>query len=66
MNMADQINPGAFRVMCDMWGVDDAIKNAKRMGLTVPDDMIQVQREKEQEVQAWWDRVAKDVLRSDR
>lgn len=64
--MADQINSGAFRVMCDMWGVDDAIKNAKRMGLTVPDDMIQAQREKEQEVQAGWDRVVKDVLRSDK
>ena len=64
--MADQINPGAFRVMCDMCGVDDAIKKAKRMGLTVPDDMIQKQRENEKEVQAGWDRVVKDVLRSDR
>lgn len=57
--MADQINPGAFRVMCDMWGVDDAIKNAKRMGLTVLDDMIQAQREKEYEVQARWNAIFK-------
>lgn len=64
--MADQINPGAFRVMCDMWGVDDAIKNAKRMGVTIPDDMIQEQREREQKVQARWDRVVKDVMAHDK
>lgn len=55
--MADQINPGAFRVMCDMWGVDAAVKAAKRIGVTIPDDMIQEQREREQEVQARWDAI---------
>ena len=63
--MSDQMNPGAFRVMCDMCGVDDTIKAAKRMGVTIPDDTIQEQREREQEVQARWDRVVKDVMRDD-
>ena len=57
--MADRINDGAFRVMCDMWGVDSAIIAAKRMGMTVPDDMIQTQREKENETQARWNAIFK-------
>lgn len=57
--MADRINPGAFRVMCDLWGVDDAVKCAKRMGMTIPEDMIQVQREKENETQARWNAIFK-------
>lgn len=35
MNMADQMNPGAFRVMGNIFGVDDAVKSAKRMGVGV-------------------------------
>lgn len=64
--MADKINPGAFRVMCNLRGVDAAVEAAKRMGVTIPDDMIQTQRENEKEVHARWDRVVKDVLRSDK
>ena len=30
----DKIGDAQFRVMCDMWGVDSAIKAAKRMGMT--------------------------------
>lgn len=63
--MADKSN-GAFRVMCDMWGVDGAIKAAKRMGLDIPDEMIQEQRAKEREEQARWDRVVKDVMMRDK
>lgn len=59
MNRADQINPGAFRVMRDMWGVDDAVKAAKRMGVTIPDDMIQTQREIENEMHARWNAIFK-------
>lgn len=59
MNMADQINPGAFRVMCNLWGVDDAVKAAKRMGVTIPDDMIQTQREIENEMHARWNAIFK-------
>ena len=59
MNMADQINPGAFRVMCNLWGVDDAVKAAERMGVTIPDDMIQTQREIENEMHARWNAIFK-------
>lgn len=52
--MADKINPGAFRVMCNLWGVDNAVEHAKRMGMTIPEDMIQVQRDKENELYAMW------------
>ena len=57
--MADKINPGAFRVMCNLWGVDDAVKAAKRMGVTIPDDMIQTQREIENEMHARWNAIFK-------
>lgn len=63
--MADQINPGAFKVMCDMWGVDNAIKAAKRMGMTVPDDMIQAHREKENETQARWNAIFASFKKDD-
>ena len=55
----DKIGDAQFRVMCDLYGVDDAVKCAKRMGMTIPEDMIQVQQEKEKEVQARWNAIFK-------
>lgn len=43
----DKVCDPAFRVMCDMWGVDAAVKAAKRMGLTATDEQIAEAREKE-------------------
>lgn len=32
-----------FRVMCDMWGVDVALKKAKQFGLEVTDEEIEAE-----------------------
>ena len=41
--MADR---DAFRVMCDMWGVETAVKKAKEFGIDVSQEEIDVQRQK--------------------
>lgn len=53
----DKIGDAQFRVMCDMWGVDGAVKAAKRMGMKATDKQIAAAREKEAEMQERWDRV---------
>ena len=35
-----------FRVMCDMWGVDVALKKAKQFGLEVTEEEIQAEKKK--------------------
>ena len=45
------MNDNAFRVMCDMWGVDAAIKAVKNMGITVDQEQIERERQKEKEAQ---------------
>lgn len=35
-----------FRVMCDMWGVDVALKKAKQFGLKVAEEEIQAEKKK--------------------
>lgn len=36
-----------FRVMCDMWGVEIAIKKAKEFGIDVSQKEIDAQRQKD-------------------
>ena len=55
----DKIGDAQFRVMCDMWGVDGAVKAAKRMGMKASDEQISAAREKEAEMQERWNRVFK-------
>ena len=43
----DKIGDAQFRVMCDMWGVDSAVKAAKRMGLAPSEEQIETERQKE-------------------
>ena len=42
-NMTDH---SPFRVMCDMWGVDVALKKAKQFGLEVTEEEIQAEKKK--------------------
>lgn len=53
----DKISDAAFRVMCDMWGVDDAIKAAKRMGMTPTQEQIEAARQNETAAQERWNKV---------
>lgn len=57
--MSDKISDAAFRVMCEMWGVDHAIKAAKRMGMKASDEQIAAAREKELVAQELWNAVFK-------
>lgn len=43
----DKVSDPAFRVMCDMWGVDGAIKAARRMGFAPSEEQIEAERQKE-------------------
>lgn len=49
-----------FRVMCEMWGVETAIKKAKQLGIPVPQEVIEEQREKDERMKNLW----KDFLDS--
>lgn len=50
----DKIGDAQFRVMCDMWGVDSAIKAANHMGLAPTQEQIAEAMRKETETQERW------------
>ena len=56
----DKIGDAQFRVMCDMWGVDGAVKAARRMGMKATDEQISAAREKEATVQERWNMAFKE------
>ena len=39
-----------FRVMCDMWGIEVAVKKAKEFGIDVSQEEIDAQRQKDKKV----------------
>ena len=43
-----------FRVMCEMWGVETAIKKAKQLGIPVPQEEIEKQRAKYERMKNAW------------
>lgn len=55
----DKIGDAAFRVMCEMWGVDAAIKAAKRMGMVATEEQIAAARAKEAATQERWSAIFK-------
>ena len=57
--MAKQVREEAFRVMCDMWGVDAAISAAKSMGVAVSTEQIEAERKKEHEADERWKAILK-------
>ena len=52
----NKIGDAQFRIMCDMWGVDGAVKAARRMGMKATDEQIAAAREKETAMQERWNR----------
>lgn len=54
-----KIGDPQFRVMCDMWGVDSALKALSRMGMTATQEQIDAARAKEAESQKRWNNVVK-------
>lgn len=57
MKKKDIVGDAQFRVMCDMWGVDGAIKAAKRMGMAPTQEQIAKATRKETAAQERWNRV---------
>lgn len=53
----DTVGDAQFRVMCNMWGVDAALKALKRMGMSATDKQIESARRNEMEVQKRWNSV---------
>lgn len=43
-----------FCVMCEMWGVETAIKKAKQLGIPVPKEAIEEQRAKDERMKNLW------------
>lgn len=43
-----------FRVMCEMWGIETAIKKAKHLGIPVPQEAIEEQRAKDERMKNLW------------
>lgn len=56
----DKIGDAQFHVMCEMWGVDAAIKAAKRMGFSAAQEQIEVERDKERQTKERWDAIFKE------
>ena len=45
-----------FRVMCQMWGVKNAVEKCREMGIPVPEDEVREQEEQ--------DRAAREALKN--
>lgn len=43
-----------FRVMCEIWGIEIAIKKAKQLGIQVPQEAIEEQRAKDERMKNAW------------
>ena len=52
----DNIGNKQFHVMCQIWGVDQAIKAAARMDMAPSKEQIETERQKEMEQNKTWDR----------
>ena len=55
----DTIGDVQFRVMCNMWGVDAAIKALNRMGMTATTEQIAAARNEEAAAQERWSAIFK-------
>ena len=55
----DKVSDPVFRVMCEMWGVDSAVKALKRMSMTATTEQIMVARDKEAAAQERWSTIFK-------
>lgn len=59
----DKIGNPQFRIMCQMWGVDMALKALKKIGMEATKEQIAAERNREAEAQERWNTVFKEVKR---
>lgn len=43
-----------FRVMCEIWGIETAIRKAKELGIPVPKEVIEEQRAQDERMKNLW------------
>lgn len=55
--MANKIGNPQFHVMCEMWGVDNAIEAVKRMGMSVTKEQIRKERDIEAKNNKRWGKI---------
>ena len=55
----NNVGDAQFRVMCDMWGVDAAIKALNRMGMAPTDEQIEAEQQKKNAAQERWNSIFK-------
>lgn len=63
--MANKIGDAQFHVMCEMFGVGEAIKAVKRMGMSVTKDQINNAQKKEAEKNKRWNDMIKSITKED-
>lgn len=63
--MANKIGDAQFRIMCSMFGVDEAIKAVKRMGMSVTKDQINNAQKEESERNKRWNDMLKSITKED-
>ena len=63
--MANKIGDAQFRIMCAMFGVDEAIKAVKRMGMSVTKDQINNEQKEEAEKNKRWNDMIKSITKED-
>ena len=55
----DKIGDAQFHIMCTMWGVDNAVKAAKRVGMKPTQEQVEKEIRNEAEIQGRWNNVFK-------
>lgn len=63
--MANKIGDAQFRIMCSMFGVDEAIRAVKRMGMSVTKDQINNEQKEEAEKNKRWNDMIKSITKED-
>ena len=58
----DKIGDAQFRVMCRMWGVDQAVKTLGKMGMEASEEQVAAALEREAEESKRW----KDIFKEDK
>lgn len=61
--MANKIGDKQFHVMCEIWGVDQAIEDVWEMGMSVTNEQIETERNKEAEKNKRWKDMVKGVTK---
>ena len=63
--MPKKIGDKQFHVMCEIWGVDQAIEDVWEMGMSVTNEQIETERKNEAEHSKRWNDIFKSIIKED-